>query len=65
MFQSVGNPIQKVSGRDFGFGLSIVTTDVRVETDELVYPFNSFVAEFGGDGALSWILFSYDLGCCV
>ena len=48
-FQSVGNPIQiKISGMDFGFGLSLVTTDVSVETDELVYPFNSFVAEFGG-----------------
>ena len=48
-FQEVGNTIEmKFSGSGFGFGLCLVTTDVQVETEELVYPFNSFKAEFGG-----------------
>ena len=30
------------------FGLTLVNTEVKVETEVLVYPFTSFVSEFGG-----------------
>ena len=48
-FKTVGDPMDvKIERIGFGFGLFLVTTDVRVETEELVYPFVSFVSDFGG-----------------
>ena len=46
-FQQVGRPLEYKPKR-FGFGISIVSTDITVKTEELVYPFSSFVSEFGG-----------------
>ena len=48
-FQEVGRPL-KARNVQFGFGLgiSIVSTDITVKTEELVYPLESFVSEFGG-----------------
>ena len=47
----VGTPIVKKIGGDSGmlvFALTLVTTDIRVETQALVYPFTSLVSNFGG-----------------
>ena len=47
----VGTPIREEYDQNNGlllFALTLVTTDVRVETEALVYTFNSLVSDFGG-----------------
>ena len=47
----VGTPINEEYDQNNGlllFALTLVTTDIRVETEDLVYTFNSLVSDFGG-----------------
>ena len=58
----VGTPIVKKIGEDSGrlaFALTLVTTDMRVETQALVYPFTSHVSNFGGSLGLFLVLFFF------
>ena len=46
-FKEVDTPIKKrITVSEFG--ISIVSTDITVKTEELLYPLSSFVSEFGG-----------------
>merc|ERR550517_1229487 len=64
--QSGASPALMFKG-GFSWGFNIASTDVRVETEELVYPIISFVAELGGSLGLclgvsflsSWDLVAY------
>ena len=44
--------MKKITGEGDGgllvFAMTLVTTDIRVETEALVYPFTSLVSNFGG-----------------
>jgi hypothetical protein len=39
-------------GKDFGFAISATSSDIVVETEELLFPWTSLVPEFGGNLAL-------------
>ena len=44
----VVGPVAKKMTKRFEFAISIVSTDVTVKTEELLYPITSFVSEYGG-----------------